>query len=178
MIAFPNNFIIDSSTGGARQWQVTWRVGRPRPLDRSVLIAYIGIGVDHQGKTVEALGMMESILGHGTKDISKVATYLDSHWDDGGVLPTVISMTHEQLVRIGSDELPILPWDPGVHLVSGLFHLRMAPVALESNILQSWMVLRGLAWTFSMWRDKFSLLILVIDYGGGWADDDSTEIPL
>jgi hypothetical protein len=91
---------------------------------------------------------------------------------------TVISMTHEQLVRIGSDELPIFPWVPGVHLVSGLFHLMMAQVAPESNILHSWMVLRGLAGTCSMWRDKFSLLILMIEYGGGWADDDSTEIPV
>jgi hypothetical protein len=29
-----------------------------------------------------------------------------------------------------------------------------------------------------MWRDRFSLLILMIKYGGGWADDDSIEIPL
>jgi hypothetical protein len=49
MIAFPDTFIIVNSTGGARQWQGTWRVGRPRPPDRSVLIAYIRIGVDHQG---------------------------------------------------------------------------------------------------------------------------------
>ena len=36
MIAFPDTFIIDSSTGRDRQWQGTWRVGRPRPLDRSL----------------------------------------------------------------------------------------------------------------------------------------------
>jgi hypothetical protein len=70
MIAFPDTFIIDNNTGGARQWQGTWRVGRPRPLDRSVLIAFIRIGVYHQGQTVEAMGMMGSILGHGTEDIS------------------------------------------------------------------------------------------------------------
>jgi hypothetical protein len=56
MIAFPDTFIIDNSTGGARQWQGTWRFGRPRPLDRSVLIAFIRIGVDHQGHTVKAMG--------------------------------------------------------------------------------------------------------------------------
>jgi hypothetical protein len=28
--------------------------------------------------------MMENILCHGTKDISKVTTYSDSHWDEGG----------------------------------------------------------------------------------------------
>ena len=29
-----------------------------------------------------------------------------------------------------------------------------------------------------MGKDRFSLLILMIEYGDGWADDDSTEIPL
>jgi hypothetical protein len=66
---------------------------------------------------------MESILGHGTKDISEVATYSDSHWDEGGVISTVTSRAHQQLVGIGSDELPNLTWDPGVHLVNSLFHL-------------------------------------------------------
>jgi hypothetical protein len=74
--------------------------------------------VDHQRQTVEALGVMVSILGHGTEDISEVDTDSDSHWDEDGGLPTVISMTHQQLVGIGSDELPNFPWDPGVHLVS------------------------------------------------------------
>jgi hypothetical protein len=83
MIAFLDTFIVDNSTGEARQWQGTWRVGRSRPLDRSVLIAFIRIGVDHQGQTVEAMGMMGSILGHGTEDISEVSTYSDSHWDEG-----------------------------------------------------------------------------------------------
>ena len=87
------------------------------------MIAYIKIGVDHQAQTVEALGMMASILGHGTKDISKVATYSDSHWDEGGVILTVTGRAHQQLVGIGSDELPNLTWDPGVHLVNSLFHL-------------------------------------------------------
>ena len=79
MMAFPDTFIIDSSIGRARQWQGAWRVGRLRPPNRSVLIAYIKIGVDHQGHTINALGMMESILGHGTKDISEISTYSDSH---------------------------------------------------------------------------------------------------
>jgi hypothetical protein len=47
MMAFLDTFIIDSSIGGARQWQGAWRVGRLRPPKRSVLIAYITIGVDH-----------------------------------------------------------------------------------------------------------------------------------
>jgi hypothetical protein len=123
MIAFPDTFIIDNSIGGARQWQGTWRVGRLRPPDRSVLIAYNRIGVDHQGQTVEVLGVMESILGHGTEDNSEVATYSDSHWDEGGRISTVTIGAHQQLARIGSDELPNLTWDPGVHWVDSLFHL-------------------------------------------------------
>jgi hypothetical protein len=67
--------------------------------------------------------VMGSILGHGTEDILEVATYSDSHWDEGGVLSTITSRAHQQLVGIGSDELPNLTWDPGVHLVNSLFHL-------------------------------------------------------
>jgi hypothetical protein len=123
MISFLDTFIIDSNTGGARQWQGTWRVGRSRTLDRIALIAYIRIGVDHHGQTVEALGVMESILGHGTKNISEVAIYSDSHWDNGGVLSTVTIRAHQQLMGIGSDELPNLTWDPRVHWVNSLVHL-------------------------------------------------------
>ena len=143
MIDFLDTFIIDNNIGGDRQWQGTWRVDRPRPLDRSVFIAYSMIGVDHQRQTVETLGMMVSILGHGTTDISESDTNSDSHEDEHGGISTVISMTHEQLMRIGSYELPIFPWDLGVHLVSRLFHLMTAQVAPKSNILHSWMVLRG-----------------------------------
>jgi hypothetical protein len=87
------------------------------------LIAYNKIGVDPQGHTVEALGVMESILGHGTEDILEVATYLDSHWEEGGGLSTVTSRVHQQLVGIGSDELPNLTRDSRVHWVKILFHL-------------------------------------------------------
>jgi hypothetical protein len=65
-----------------------------RPPDRSVLIAYSKIGVDHQVQTVEALGVMESILGHGTEDISEVARYSNSHWDEGGGISIVTSRVH------------------------------------------------------------------------------------
>jgi hypothetical protein len=54
----------------------------------------------------------------------------------------------------------------------------MAQVASKSNILHSWMVLRGLARACPMRRDKFSLLIRTIEYGEGWEDVVSTEIPL
>ena len=49
--------------------------------------------------------MIESILGHGTEDVSEVVTYSDSYWDEGGVILTVTSRAHQQLVGIGSDEL-------------------------------------------------------------------------
>jgi hypothetical protein len=77
-----------------------------RPPDKSVFIAYSRIGVDHQRQTVEASGMMESILGHGIEDILEVDTYSDSHWDEDGGLSTVTSRAHQQLVGIGSDALP------------------------------------------------------------------------
>ena len=47
LLAFFDTFIIDNNIRGDRQWQGTWRVGRLRPLDRSLLIAFIRIGVDH-----------------------------------------------------------------------------------------------------------------------------------
>jgi hypothetical protein len=95
LLVFPNAFIIGSSIGGDKQWQGAWRVGRSRPPDRRVFIAHSSIGVDHQRQTVETLGVMVSILGHGIPDISEGDTGSDSHWDEDGGLPTVISMTHE-----------------------------------------------------------------------------------
>jgi hypothetical protein len=115
LLAFPDTFVMDNNIGGDRQWQGTWRVGRTRPIDRRVFIAYNNIGVDHQRQTIETLGVMVSILGHDTIDISEGDTDSDSHGDEHGWLPTVISMTHEQLEGIGSEELPSFPWDPGVH---------------------------------------------------------------
>jgi hypothetical protein len=151
LLAFLDTFIIDNSTGGDRQWQGTWRVGRQRPHDKSDFITYNRIGEDHQRHTVEALGVMESIFGRGTEDISGVDTDSDSHWDEDGGLSTVISMAHQQLMGIGSDELPNLPWDPGIHLVGSLLHLMMVRVTPASNILHSWIILRGLVGIRSMW---------------------------
>jgi hypothetical protein len=41
-----------------------------------------------------------------------------------GIL-TVISLTQKQLEEIGSDKLPIFPWDPGVHLANRMFYYRV-----------------------------------------------------
>jgi hypothetical protein len=90
----------------------------------------------------------------------------------------VINMTQEQLVGIGSDQLPSLPWDPGIHFVSRLFHFMMTQVAPESHILHFGLVLSGLARTCLMERDSFSLLIIMIEHGDGWAGTTSTEILL
>jgi hypothetical protein len=51
-----------------------------------------------------------------------------------GIL-TVISLTQEQLEEIGSDKLPSLPWDLGVHRVSRMFHYMMTRVVPESHTL-------------------------------------------
>ena len=61
MISFLDTFIIDNCIGGDKQWQGTWRVGRLRPPNMSVLIAYNRIGVDHQGKKVRVQGQREGL---------------------------------------------------------------------------------------------------------------------
>jgi hypothetical protein len=134
--------------------------------------------VDHHRQTIETLCVMVSILGHGIEHISEGDTDTDSHGDEHGGLPTVISMTQEKLVGIASDKLPSFPWDLGVHFVSRLFHLIMTQVAPKSYILHFRLVLSGLAGACPMERDSFSLLILVIEYGDGWVDTTSTEVLL
>jgi hypothetical protein len=178
LLAIPNTFIIDNSMRRDRQRQRTWRVGRPRPSDMSDFTAYSRIGVDHHRQTVETLCVMVSIIGQRIADISEGNTDTDSHEDEHEGLSTLISMTHEQLVGIGSDKLPSFPWDPGVHFVSRLFHLMMTQVAPKSHILHCGLVLSGLAGACPMERESFSLLILMIKHGDGWADTTSTEILL
>jgi hypothetical protein len=121
--------------------------------------------------------MMESILGHGIDDISEIDKDSYSHWDEDGWLLTTISVQRQQLVGIRSDELPNFPWDSGTHLVSSFFHIMTVQVALVIIILHSLINLRGIVGICSMWRDRFSLLILVIEFGDGWEDFGSTGIP-
>jgi hypothetical protein len=71
-----------------------------------------------------------------------------------------------------------MPWDPRVHLVSSFLHFIMVWVVPERNILHSWIILRGLDGTCSRWQDRFSLLILIIEYGDGWEYFDSIMVPL
>jgi hypothetical protein len=125
LLAFLDTFIIDSSMGRDRHWQRTWRVVGLRSPDMSAFTTYNRIGVDRHRQTIEPLCVMVSIIGQGIANISKGDTFRDSHEDEHGGLPTVISMTQEQLVGIGSDKIPSLPWDSRVHFVSRLFHFMM-----------------------------------------------------
>jgi hypothetical protein len=61
--------------------------------------------------------------------------------DEHRGLLTVISLTQEQLEEIGSDKLPNLPWDPGVHLASRMSDYMVTQVAPESHTLH-----RGSVW--------------------------------
>jgi hypothetical protein len=51
--------------------------------------------VDYQKQTVKALGVIESILGHGIEDIPDDDTDANSHWDEDGRIPTIISREHQ-----------------------------------------------------------------------------------
>jgi hypothetical protein len=178
LLSFFDTFIMDNIRRGDRQWQRTWRVVRRRPPDMNAFMAYSRIEVDHHGQIVETLCVMVSILGHGITDILENDTDTYSHRDVHGGLSTVISMTQEPLVGIGSDKLPSLPWDLGVHFVGRLFHLMMTQVAPESHILPCGLVLSGIVGACPIERENFSLLILMIEHGDDWTDTTSTEVLL
>jgi hypothetical protein len=99
LLSFPDTLIIDNNMRRDRQWLRTWRVVRPRPPDRSTFTTYNRSDVDRVRQTVETLCMMVSIIGQ---------VIVDEHRG----LPTVISLTHEQLAEIRSDKIPSFPWDP------------------------------------------------------------------
>jgi hypothetical protein len=144
----------------------------------STFIAYIRTDVDCVGQIVENLCVMMSIIAQVMADSSDDDTHTDSHEDENRGLPTVISLTQEQLEKIGSDKLPSFPWDPGVHFVSKMFHYVMTHIASESHILHLVLVLSGPLGTSLMKRGSFSLLIIMINHGDGWAGITSTELPL
>jgi hypothetical protein len=95
--------------------------------------------------------------------------------DENIGLLIVISLTPEQLEEIGSDKLPSLPWDPGVHFVSTIFMLTQ--VAPESHTLHHGLVWSGSAGTFPMGRDLFFRLIIMIGHGDVWIGT-FTEMPI
>jgi hypothetical protein len=119
---------------------------------------------------------MMSIIGQMITDSSGGDTDTDTHEDEHGGIPTVINMTQEQLAEIGSNKLPSSPWDLRVHFVGSLFHLMMIQAAPESHILFFGLVLSGPVGICPMERGSFSLLIIMIGHGDGWASIASTEM--
>jgi hypothetical protein len=140
-------------------------VARPRPPNNSIFTASSWIEVDRHRQLVETWCMMVSIMGPEIAD------------EHRGLL-TVISLTQEQLEEIGSDKLPSLPWDLGVHLVSRMFYYMMTQVAPESHILHQGLVWSGPAGICPIERGNFSLLIIMIGHGDGWTGTTSTEMSL
>jgi hypothetical protein len=96
--------------------------------------------------------------------------------DEHRGLLKVISFTQEQLEEIGSDKLPSLPWDPGVHFVSTM--LMLTQVAPESHTLHLGLVWSGSASTCPMGRDPSFRVIIMIGNGDVWIGTSSTEMPL
>jgi hypothetical protein len=137
LLACPDTFIIDSSMRRDRPWMGAWRVSRLRLYDRSTFTAYNRSEVDFVRQTVETWCVMVSI-------IDLVMT------DEHSGISTVISPVEEQLAETGSDKLPSLPWDPGVHLVSRMFHYMMTQVVPESHTLNLGLVWSGSAGTCPM----------------------------
>jgi hypothetical protein len=165
LLACPDTFIIDNNMRRDRSWLRAWRVSRPRLHDRSTFTAYNRSEVDRVRQTVETWCVMVSIIDQVTTDEHRG-------------LPTVISLTQEQLAETGSDKLPSFPWDPGVHLVSRMFHYMTTQVAPESHTLHLGLVWSGPAGTCPMGRDLFSLLIIMIGHGDVWTGTSSTEVSL
>ena len=98
--------------------------------------------------------------------------------DECSGISTVINPTQDQLAETGSDKLPSLPWDPGVHLVRRMFHYMMTQVAPESHTLHLGLVWSGFVGTCPMGRDLFFHLIIRIGHRYFWTCTSSTEIPL
>jgi hypothetical protein len=98
--------------------------------------------------------------------------------DERSGLPTVISPAQEQLVETGSDKLPSFPWDPGVHLVSRMFHYMTTQVVPESHTLHLGLVWREPAGTCPMGQDLSSLVIIMIGHGYVSMGTSSIEMSL
>jgi hypothetical protein len=96
--------------------------------------------------------------------------------DEHRGLLTVISLTQGQLEEIGSDKIPTLPWDPGVHLASRMSDYMVTQVAPESHTLHLDLGWSGSAGTCPMGRDRFFRLIIRIGHGDVWTGTSSTEV--
>jgi hypothetical protein len=165
LLPFSDTFIMDNSVRRDKQWQRAWRVPRTRPPNMSILMASSRIEMDRHRQPVETWYVMESIMGQVIAG------------EHRGLL-AVISLTQEQLEEIGSDKLPSLPWDPGVHLASTMSYYRVTQVALESHICHHELVWSGPAGICPMEQGMFSLLVIRIGHGDGWTGTSSTEMSL
>jgi hypothetical protein len=75
---------------------------------------------------------------------------------------------------IGSNKLPIFPWDLVVHFVSTMF--RLTQVAPESHTLHLGLVLSGSTGTCPMGQDLFLRLTIMIGHGDVCTGTSSTEV--
>jgi hypothetical protein len=107
-----------------------------------------------------------------------VSTIAQTITYEHGGLPTVISLTHQQLEEVGSDKFPSLPWDPGAHSVSRVFYYMVTQVSSESHTLHQGSVWSGSAWICLIEGGNFSLLIIMIGRGDGWTSTYSTDMSL
>ena len=111
--------------------------------------------MDHVRQTIETWCVMVSII-----DLVMI--------DERSGILTVISPAQERLAETGSDKLPSLPWDPGVHLVSRIFHYKLHLGLVWSGPTGICLIERG----------NFSLLIIMIGHGNGWTSTSSIEVSL
>jgi hypothetical protein len=165
LLACPSTFIIDSSMRRDRLWLREWRVSRLRLHDRGTFMTYSRSEVDCVRQTIETWYVTVSL-------IDQVMT------DEHRGLQTVISPAQEQPVETGSDKLPTLPWDPGVHLVSRMFDYMVTQGAPQSHTLHLGFVWSGFAGTCPMGRDLFFRLAIMIGHGEVWIGTSSTETPI
>jgi hypothetical protein len=165
LLACPDTLIINNNMRRDRPWLGAWRVSRLRQYDRSTFMAYNRSEVACVRQTVETWCVMVRI-------IDQVMT--NEHCG----IPTVISLAQEQLVETGSDKLPSLPWDLGVHLASRMFHYMTSQVAPESHTLHLGLDWREPAGTCPVGRDLSSLLIIMIVRGYVWMGTSSIEMSL
>jgi hypothetical protein len=142
----------------------------PAYIVRSEDGRFLGAGWQQQGGLVST-GLIPSIWFSSVGGIQGSIYWLS--W-----ISTVISMAQHHSLGVGSGGIPNWLWDPGIHLVGSLLDFLMDRVAPTSGLLHSWIVMRGLARIRSIWRDKFSLLVPKIGYGGGFVDFGSAGTPL
>jgi hypothetical protein len=165
LLACPSTFIIDNSMRRDRLWLRAWRVSRLRLHDRGTFTAYNRSEVDCVRQTIETWYVTVSL-------IDQVMT------DEHRGLQTVISPAQEQPAETGSDKLPTLPWDPGVHLASRMSDYMVTQGAPQSHTLHLGFVWSGFAGTCPMGRDLFFRLAIMIGHGEVWIGTSSTEMPI